>query len=156
MFCLESNDYLNTLGNQVHTMVRSLFLEGKGIFQDDNGLIHIAVNCKILVSETWKWSQTLSLTGTIAGYSILLSYCGLFSKTKEKHISSFCLTKRAFHIIVKNERHNIPLIELIIQDFNLLREEFELYWRPIALLIKNIPSKRSVSTILSNKNVTFQ
>ena len=39
---INSNDYLNILGDHVHPMVQALFLDGDGIFQDDNVPIHNA------------------------------------------------------------------------------------------------------------------
>ena len=39
---INSKDYLNTLGDQVHPMCQTLFPEGDCIFQDDNALIHTA------------------------------------------------------------------------------------------------------------------
>ena len=39
---INSNDYLNILGDHVHPMVQALFPDGDGIFQDETVPIHTA------------------------------------------------------------------------------------------------------------------
>ena len=39
---INSKDYLNILGDHVHPIVQVLFLDGHGIFQDDNASMHSA------------------------------------------------------------------------------------------------------------------